>query len=183
MNGNGAPNRPPGQPERGQDGNQPPKPSGKSRKGLLTHTAAALGGLLIGVLVGVPIGIAGFEDDDTATPAPAATVTETVSEPATETAAETPTASPPETDPTGPSTIPGDGVFLVGEDVAPGTYRTAGPAEDSVIDNCYWERAKDASGELGSIIANDNIKGPGRVTINEGEVFKTRDCQDWELVK
>ncbi|MET7921558.1 hypothetical protein ABZU45_38255 [Streptomyces avermitilis] len=47
---------------------------------------------------------------------------------------------------------------------------------------CYWERAKDAGGEFGSIIANNNLEGPGRVTLNSGEYFKTNRCQEWKKV-
>ncbi|MFE7403792.1 hypothetical protein [Streptomyces sp. NPDC057557] len=56
---------------------------------------------------------------------------------------------------------------------------TAGP--DSSF-GCYWERAKDASGEFGSIIANNNLNGPGRVTLNKGEYFKTNRCAEWKRV-
>lgn len=176
MNGNDARQGQPEPSKPGQGPQQPTKPSGRWKMGLLTHTVAAL----VGLVVGLPIGLAQTGGDDTTTPSP--TVTKTVTETAPGTA--TQTASPQETEPNGPaSKIPGDGVFLVGEDIKPGTYRTAGPAEDSAIDNCYWERAKDASGEVGSIIANDNTKGPGRVTVNQGEVFKTNGCEDWELVK
>ncbi|MFE0509280.1 hypothetical protein [Streptomyces sp. NPDC058964] len=60
-----------------------------------------------------------------------------------------------------------------------GTYKTAGPDDEW---GCYWERAKDASGEFGSIIANNNLDGPGRVPLNSGEYFKTNRCQEWKLV-
>ncbi|WP_406385246.1 hypothetical protein [Streptomyces sp. NBC_01618] len=43
-----------------------------------------------------------------------------------------------------------------------------------------WERAKDASGEFGSIIANNNLNGPGCVTLNKGEYFKTNRCAEWK---
>ncbi|MET7886713.1 hypothetical protein [Streptomyces avermitilis] len=66
-----------------------------------------------------------------------------------------------------------------GEDIEPGTYKTAG--SDGGF-GCYWERAKDASGEFGSIIANNNLEGPGRVTLNSGEYFKTNRCQEWKKV-
>ncbi|MCQ9131578.1 hypothetical protein KMS84_12305 [Streptomyces sp. IBSBF 2807] len=100
--------------------------------------------------------------------APAPTVTETV------------TAKPEKAEPAGPATaFSGEGEYLVGEDIKPGTYRTAGP-EDEL--GCYWERAKDASGEFGSIISNNNLQGPGRVTLGKGEYFKTNRCQEWKRV-
>ncbi|MFD0208243.1 hypothetical protein ACFVH9_03650 [Streptomyces hirsutus] len=105
-----------------------------------------------------------------AKPAPAPTVTET----------ETVTAKPKKTKAPGPATsFSGEGEYVVGEDIKAGTYKTAGADGDF---GCYWERAKDASGEFGSIIANNNLNGPGRVTLNTGEYFKTNRCQEWKRV-
>ncbi|MFI6491745.1 hypothetical protein [Streptomyces sp. NPDC050564] len=73
----------------------------------------------------------------------------------------------------------GDGDFQIGTDIKPGTYRTTGNADDM----CYWERAKDASGELDSLIANDNVSGTSYVTIKAGDkLFKSSGCEDWEAV-
>ncbi|WP_435220427.1 hypothetical protein [Streptomyces sp. Tue6028] len=73
----------------------------------------------------------------------------------------------------------GDGDFQVGSDIKPGTYRTTGN-DDGM---CYWERAKDASGEMDSLIANDNVTGTSYVTIKAGDkLFKTSSCNDWEAV-
>jgi hypothetical protein len=77
-----------------------------------------------------------------------------------------------------PASFDGDGEYLVGEDIAPGTDRTAGPADFG----CYWERDRDSSGEFKSIIANDNLSGSGRVTVRKGEIFKTQGCQTWKKV-
>lgn len=77
------------------------------------------------------------------------------------------------------NTIPGNGTFLVGKDVKPGTYRTTGPKNGG---SCYWQRSGDASGT--NIIANDNLSGPGVVDIRSGDVsFKSSRCADWTLVK
>lgn len=73
----------------------------------------------------------------------------------------------------------GDGDFEVGTDVKPGTYRTTGNTGGL----CYWERAKDASGEMDSILANDNVSGTSYVTIPAGDkLFKSSGCKDWEAV-
>ncbi|MFF4353175.1 hypothetical protein [Streptomyces sp. NPDC001530] len=73
----------------------------------------------------------------------------------------------------------GDGDFQVGTDIKPGTYRTTGNTDDM----CYWERAKDASGEMDSLLANDNVSGTSYVTIKAGDkLFKTSGCKDWEAV-
>ncbi|MCJ1678957.1 hypothetical protein MTF65_16755 [Streptomyces sp. APSN-46.1] len=74
----------------------------------------------------------------------------------------------------------GSGTFQVGSDIQPGTYRTTGNKSG---DNCYWERAKDSSGELESVIANDNVTGTSYVTIAATDkIFKSSDCKGWEAV-
>lgn len=73
----------------------------------------------------------------------------------------------------------GDGDFQVGSDIKPGTYRSTGNTDGM----CYWERAKDASGETDSLLANDNVTGTSYVTIKATDkIFKTSDCSDWETV-
>ncbi|MEU6217368.1 hypothetical protein ABZ845_07580 [Streptomyces sp. NPDC047022] len=73
----------------------------------------------------------------------------------------------------------GDGEYEVGKDIKPGTYRTRGNADDE----CYWERAKDASGDTDSTLANDNVTGTSYVTIKATDkLFKSTGCKDWEAV-
>ncbi|MFC5654668.1 hypothetical protein [Streptomyces nogalater] len=73
----------------------------------------------------------------------------------------------------------GDGDYQVGTDIEPGTYRTTGNTDDM----CYWERAKDASGEPDSLLANDNVSGTSYVTLKATDkVFKSSGCADWEAV-
>ncbi|MET8447815.1 hypothetical protein [Streptomyces sp. NPDC005209] len=73
----------------------------------------------------------------------------------------------------------GDGDFQVGKDVEPGTYRTSGNTDDM----CYWERAKDASGETDSLLANDNVTGTSYVTVKATDkLFKSSGCKGWEAV-
>ncbi|MBD0746519.1 hypothetical protein [Streptomyces sp. CBMA152] len=68
------------------------------------------------------------------------------------------------------------GMFKVGVDIAPGTYKSMGNTDDK----CYWERAKDASHGMDSIAANDNVTGTAIVTIDAGDAyFKSNGCQDW----
>lgn len=81
--------------------------------------------------------------------------------------------------PTGPATTFSDGTYEVGPDIEPGRYKTPGSGGTSIWDSCYWERAKDDSGELGSIIANDNITGPGSITVKEGEFVKATGGCVW----
>ncbi|MFJ8651215.1 hypothetical protein ACIRNU_02590 [Streptomyces rochei] len=158
-----------------------------SRRGTwLKYGAVAL----VSLLVGAGIGSSGDTNGDgeetadaKAAPRPTVTVTETApaaeAEPAP-TVTETVTAEPEKTEEPGPATsFSGDGEYLVGEDIKAGTYKTAGPEGEF---GCYWERAKDASGEFDSIIANNNLEGTGRVTLNKGEYFKTNRCQEWKRV-
>ncbi|MBT2452941.1 hypothetical protein J7F03_39120 [Streptomyces sp. ISL-43] len=65
-------------------------------------------------------------------------------------------------------------------DVQPGTYRSTGNGEKA---NCYWERAKDSSGEVDSLLDNENAVGSTYVTIEASDkIFKSQDCKDWEAV-
>lgn len=78
------------------------------------------------------------------------------------------------------TSIPGDGTFLVGEDIEPGTYRTAGP--DGF--GCYWERLGDLSGGIGSIVDNGIAQGSTVVKIASSDAaFRTQGCASWELVE
>ncbi|MFG2322736.1 hypothetical protein [Streptomyces sp. NPDC048568] len=167
----------------------PVQPKSRNRA-RLKYGAVALVSLFVGAGIGSS-GDTGNEAeaaaDAKAAPRPTVTVTETApaaeAEPAptvTETVTETVTAQPKKTEEPGPATsFSGDGEYLVGEDIKAGTYKTAGPEDQW---GCYWERAKDASGEFGSIIANNNLEGTGRVTLNSGEYFKTNRCQEWKRV-
>lgn len=77
-----------------------------------------------------------------------------------------------------PKGLDGDGTYEVGTDIKPGTYRSSGND-----DMCYWERQKDAKGELDSILANDNVKGTSYVTVPKSDMFfKTSGCADWIAV-
>jgi hypothetical protein len=92
-------------------------------------------------------------------------------------------AAPP-ADPPAPAVRPpalmttfNEGKFMVGTDIAPGTYRTAGKSGRS---DCYWERLKDTDGGATSIIANDLAPGPATVTIDKTDsAFQTRWCSPW----
>ncbi|MGC0331490.1 hypothetical protein RKD23_004480 [Streptomyces sp. SAI-170] len=77
------------------------------------------------------------------------------------------------------ASIDGSGDYQVGSDIKPGTYRSTGNTDGM----CYWERAKDASGELDSLLANDNVTGTGYVTVKATDkLFTSSDCADWEAV-
>ncbi|HEX5566740.1 MAG TPA: hypothetical protein VFY14_07410 [Streptomyces sp.] len=165
---------------------QPMRPKPSRRKAWLTHGATAFVALMVGT------GIGSSEDsggtDSSAAPAPAVTVTKTAApgggkpEP-TATVTEKVTVTPKPAKKPGPATtVEGEGQYLVGEDMQAGTYKTVGPAKGGFIENCYWARTKDASGEFGAIIANENLQGQGRVTVNKGEYFESKGCQEWTKV-
>ncbi|MEV0523066.1 hypothetical protein AB0I66_06535 [Streptomyces sp. NPDC050439] len=141
-----------------------------------------MAGFVIGAVI-VAAATGGSDSGDSAEPSATITATETVA------GSGKPDSSPKPSDSASASEehgdgdgIPGDGTFVVGTEAKPGTYRTAGPADD-VIDNCYWARLKSTSGDVGDIIANGNTKGPATVTISPGDkAFQTTGCTDWKRV-
>ena len=78
---------------------------------------------------------------------------------------------------TGPKTTFGDGTFVVGTDIAPGTYRNSGGS------SCYYARLSGFSGELKDILANDNASAPAIVTVAAGDKgFQSSRCGTWSQV-
>ena len=63
----------------------------------------------------------------------------------------------------------------------PGTYKTTGAPSDSSMGE-YWERAKNDSQSLDSIIGNDYFKGPGKMTVKVGEVVSVSGGATWTRV-
>lgn len=75
--------------------------------------------------------------------------------------------------PPGPKTSFGDGTYVVGTDVAPGVYQSAGPVDGGA---CYWKRVN-ADG----IVDNAMTKKPQIVQIEAGDTaFTTSECQEWQ---
>jgi hypothetical protein len=73
--------------------------------------------------------------------------------------------------------IPAEGIYAVGQQIAPGTYTST-----SSSDSCYWERLSDFSGTFDGIIANDFAEGQQIVTIESTDVgFSTSGCGKWVL--
>lgn len=72
------------------------------------------------------------------------------------------------------------GTYLVGRDIAPGTYR--GEAGTGLLDSCYWERLSGVSGELSDLITNDNPIGSYFVTVQDSDYAVSSTCE-LELVK
>jgi hypothetical protein len=68
----------------------------------------------------------------------------------------------------------GDGSWLVGIEISPGTYQAPGG------EGCYWERLKGFGGTVDDIIANHFGGGRQVVTIGISDKgFKTSGCGRW----
>ncbi|MFS8521229.1 MAG: hypothetical protein FWJ87_07620 [Micromonosporaceae bacterium] len=67
-----------------------------------------------------------------------------------------------------------DGIWTVGVDIEPGTYRATDVSPD-----CYW--AILVSGTNGEDIVANDLPGGGNptVTLQEGQDFETHDCGEW----
>ena len=71
----------------------------------------------------------------------------------------------------------GDGIYIVGTDIQPGTYRNNGQQ------GCYYERLSGFGGVLGETIANENTDSPAVVTIFPTDKgFKSARCGIWSLI-
>jgi len=67
-----------------------------------------------------------------------------------------------------------DGIFIVGTDITPGTYKDTGG------DNCYYARLSGFSGSLSEILANNNVSAPTIVTIKASDKgFESKGCGTW----
>jgi hypothetical protein len=68
--------------------------------------------------------------------------------------------------------------LVVGVDIQPGTYRTAGPVTASEM--CYWARMKGTTADLADVIAAGMPTGPANVTIlPTDKSFQTAGCAEW----
>lgn len=87
-------------------------------------------------------------------------------------------ADPPAPPPPQPkTTIDHDGTYVVGTDIVPGTYTSAGPVGTGA---CYWKRL--GNGATNNVIDNAMSKKPQVVQIEAGDkAFKTDGCQPWQL--
>ncbi|MGW2392773.1 hypothetical protein ACWCYK_25195 [Streptomyces lydicamycinicus] len=132
------------------------------------------------VVFGLGVTVGGGSKKDGAEPARTGTVTVTAKT-AQATAEKAGRTTGPTTQAAAPATTVSQGSYLVGKDIAAGTYWTGGPAA-SDVPLCYWARAKDSSGTMAGILANGTPKGPARVTVNTGETFETHGCRQWTRI-
>lgn len=104
---------------------------------------------------------------------PASTVTSTVQITRTVTATATPPATAPKT------IMETDGMYRVGIDIEPGTYRSGGKSEDTA--DCFWARLNSLNEN--DAIANGMSAGPQEVTVKASDrAFYTHHCQAWRKV-
>jgi hypothetical protein len=71
------------------------------------------------------------------------------------------------------NTISGDGLYEVGKDMKPGSYRSKGSRA------CYYAVLN--SPDTTDIATNNITDGPAIVTVSSGDYFETQDCADWIL--
>lgn len=66
-----------------------------------------------------------------------------------------------------------EGTYIVGTDIAPGTYTARGA-------RCYWARLRAFTGDLSAIVANGNPTGRVFVTISRSDRgFTSSRCGTW----
>lgn len=71
----------------------------------------------------------------------------------------------------------GGGIYLVGTDIAPGTWR------NQASEGCYWERLSGFSGDFDDIISNEFSDAQQVVTISASDVgFSSEDCGTWTKI-
>lgn len=158
-------------PSYGPPQQQPEPPHRKSRG----KTFALIGAGVLGVVI-VASAVSGGGNDV----APASTTRTTTTAPATNAWVPAPTTTTTNAPvPAGPAKSAAEGVYEVGTDLAAGRFKTTGPDPSDMIPSCYWERSRNDSGEFNSIIANDNISGPGSLTLKSGEFVKFSGSCTW----
>jgi hypothetical protein len=68
----------------------------------------------------------------------------------------------------------GEGAYIVGTDFEPGTYKNSGGTL------CYYERVRNFTGDMNSIIANNNTENPTVVEIAQTDAgFQSAGCGTW----
>jgi hypothetical protein len=88
--------------------------------------------------------------------------------------------------------IPGNGVFVVGPDIAPGLYHTGGsgsafgvwinnvPTQDSM---CSWFTYSTPDGNKDHVLQTNTSIGPMFANINSSvKAFESQNCQPWTRV-
>jgi hypothetical protein len=70
-----------------------------------------------------------------------------------------------------------DGMYMIGSDIQPGTYRSSGQS------GCYYARLKGFGGTISDIVANDNTDAPAIVSIAASDKgFESTRCGTWTRI-
>src|SRR5947207_5350966 len=147
---------------------QPPTPTKKSHKTLYIVLGVVVGVVLL-PLLGC-IGISALEAGGSMAVQQAAnsTATQTAQFPSTQTTQPVNILTPSKT-----YAQFGDGMFQVGKDIQPGTYRTRVGSP-----GCYYARLRGFN--TTEIISNDNTDAPAIITIVPTDIaFESRNCGTW----
>jgi hypothetical protein len=146
----------------------------KAKQGGAWRAAQIVGGVAVGAVVAAAGYVVGLDKGE-ATVHSAAAVTTTVTVPTVVTRAvapaETSVAAPPAPAQPAVKTSFGEGIYVVGEDMPVGTYRTEGSGEV-----CYWARLKNSNGGPGAIIDNHLGAGPSQFAPQKGELVQIDRC-------
>ncbi|HYN69997.1 MAG TPA: hypothetical protein VEX41_07295 [Candidatus Eisenbacteria bacterium] len=68
----------------------------------------------------------------------------------------------------------GDGTYIVGADLQPGTFRSDGTGQ------CLWQRLSGFGGTLDEVVDGEVVSGPATATIQPGDVgFRAFGCGTW----
>lgn len=88
--------------------------------------------------------------------------------------------------------IPGNGFFVVGVDIEPGLYRTAGTASDWQVwindvptqdSMCLWFTYSTPDANTDNVVATNMSVGPMFANVNATvKAFQTRNCEPWQRV-
>lgn len=144
----------------------PPPPPPPARKRTGRKVLAWTGAVLLALFV--VAGVAGNRTSSSSAPA----------SPAPPVAVDVPAAAPPQY----PATF-GEGTYVVGVDIAPGTYRTAG-AEPGLFEYCAWFTKEGPSSNSDVIdFGTGNAGEPQVVEIDESVgAFDSSGCETWSLL-
>src|SRR6266487_4109390 len=137
--------------------------------GVLFVAAAAITGVVQGIQESFAPTSTPTSSQATSAPTPTPTSSRATSTP-TQVPTPKPTAKP------APSFAHfGDGTFVVGKDIKPGTYRTRTGSP-----GCYFARLSGFGGTVGDIISNANTDNPAIVTIAASDKgFQSTNCGTW----
>ena len=142
------------------------------RRHRVRNILIASGGGLALLLIGIAIGAAGASKPQPAA-APTVTVTATAAAAPAPTVTATVTATPTANAQGQATQISQDGVYVVGTDIAGGTWHTSGGSQ------CYYATLS-GTDPNNDIISNDNFTGPNTVDLSGAKAFDINGGCTWQ---